>query len=354
MSFTAKYSTRFKASILNFGLPMGILGLGINVFHMADGSLLHQYFSDTTGLSWLANLLFIVGLSAFFYLGVHYLYALFQQESRPNLIAEWHNPFLRSFLPSTTLTAVLAVLSIDALIGLPVAMLLNSLIVVALLHMFLTFYLINGWFFKSDVLINHHKPTWFILISGNFVLAIALMSYFQMTAYLIEVAWFFYASGLFLWAAFATSILYRLIFEKPITQKLRPSLFIFLAPPSLACIASILLAGANTVETISQVLDTITWLSYSFASVMFALWLLQLRYFFESGVSMAGWSYVYPIAAYGLATQYMALKIDNSVLAFLSLVLAVLVLWVITLLFNWLIKQCLIDGSAENKDRPRS
>lgn len=322
------YKINFAPTIINFGLPMGLLGLGLNAEHLS-----HLFEFD-----YLAPLLLLIGLISFSILSLHYLYFFANKQSRQELLNEWHHPFTRSFLPAITLTALLALMGLNSLLEVPVKTLLVTTSIIVGVHLVINVYLINGWIFDCKVLITDHKPTWFILISGNFVAAISFMSYFRHQTYAYEVAMLFYAMGLFLWIAFATSILYRLMFEKPVSQNLRPSLFIFLAPPSLACVASIHLADSYILNGIvdSSSLGLVSWLSYSFASVMFMLWIAQSRYFISSGLSMAGWSYVYPLAAYGLATQYMSQALDSQALKLFSFLLMVFVLGIIILLFRWL------------------
>jgi tellurite resistance protein len=325
------YKISFAPTVINFGLPMGLLGLGVNASHI--NTLFDTYY--------LAPFLMTIGLFSFVFLGLHYIYYLLLPASRAELLFEWRHPFTRSFLPAITLTAMLGITGLDSLYPLSDHFLWLILSGLAFFHLAISLYLIGGWIFNEKVMITDHKPTWFIVISGNFVASITFMTYFRTEQNAYEIAMFFYASGLFLWIAFATSILYRLIFHQPVRKALRPSLFIFLAPPSLACVASIHISEGfiHDGQILSSTISIVSWLSYSFASVMFMLWLTQSRYFISSGLSMASWSYVYPLAAYGLATQYMAQALNSPELKILSLVLLLFVLGLILLLFKWLYKR---------------
>lgn len=310
---------------------MGLLGLGVNAEHLESFvNLQIQLSSVILSLGWFS----------FIFLTIHYLAHLLSNNAS-ELTKEWHDPFKRSFLPAFTLTGILFIFSVSQIIDRH--SFFNDVLFIGLaglvsFHLFLNLFLINGWLFHDNVRLDDHKPTWFILISGNFVSVITFMVLYRESVILHEISLFFYSVGLFLWLIFATTLMYRLMFAKPISHQFRPSLFIFLAPPSLACVASMLLSdsyiksGLITPESI----QLIAWLSYSFATIMFLVWLSQGRFFISSGLSMAGWSYIYPLAAYGLATQYMAEALHSYLLVIYSLALLFIVLIIMALLLYWL------------------
>lgn len=316
----------FTPTVINFGLPMGVLGAGVNASNLEN-----LYIS--TGVT---AILFLLGMVSFVLIGAHYLYHLTSTHSRRQLALEWGDAFKRSFLPAITLTAFLFIIAIRHFVEVPFEVMALLIGFISVLQLLLNAYLLNGWIHNTNVKITDHKPTWFILISANFVASIAVMSHLGGVPFAYEVGMFFFSVGLFLWIAFATSILYRLMFAAPMSDRLRPSLFIFLAPPSLACVASVHLSADYLHTGQMASMSLITWLSYSFATLMFFLWLSQSRYFISSGVSMAGWSYVYPLAAYGLATQYVADITGSYMLIIFSLMILLAVLVLMMVLSRWL------------------
>jgi len=220
---------------------------------------------------------------------------------------------------------------------------------VSVLHLLLNIFLINGWLFDPKVELNHHKPTWFILLSGNFIIVIAFTTLFRPEegSLLYEFSYLFYSVAIFLWTIFTSSLLYRLIFDTPIEVTLRPSLFIFLAPPSLGCSASLFMSDSflQTGLVTEDFVGIITWFSFSFATVMLLVWLIGFRYFIKSGFTVAGWSYVYPLAAYGLAGQYLAEALSNSWLAIYSLIIFIVIVVLVSILFISLIKHVMSESN---------
>lgn len=324
----------YRPSIVSFGIPMGLLGAGLNAQHLIE--LLSWQSSSIIWIlfyGWLS--LLIVGLKY----TLHFL-----GQDRQRLKQEWYDPSQRSFFPSITLTLMLFILSLvpflyDSITGL--LWLQYSYFVVVFFHVLLNLKLISSWLFNHGIVIGHHQPSWFILLSGNFVVVITGLNLIDLQTMPLwyEVLWFFFSVGIFLWLSFTVSLFYRLIFDKPLKNTLRPSLFIFLAPPSLAVVSSILLSQALVVELDTMAITPLTWLLYSFATIMFCLWLTLLNYFYRSGLSLNAWAYIYPLAAYGLATQYMAEYLGSPFLKILSILILILVLLLITLLSAWLIKQ---------------
>lgn len=318
-------------------MPMGIIGAGLNARHLQD--LLNLSFDFSVVILVFGWLSFLVVMS-------HYVWHLLSQQNRSALIEEWYDPFRRSFLPGITLTSILFILSITQVFELDKGPnqleVLLALLFMATIHLVLNVFLINGWLFDEKLTLNQHKPTWYILLSGNFVVVIALNSEFIVTqnSFLYEVSMFFYAVGLFFWLVFTTTLFYRLMFNNQLQTHLRPSLFIFLAPSSLACVASIMLSDTFIQSGVvsEQSIGLITWFSFSFATIMLIAWLLSFRFFYKSGLTMAGWSFVYPLAAYGLAAQFMAEAFLNAFLLGLSIMVFIMLLIFILLLTSWLIK----------------
>lgn len=330
----------YLPSILFFGMPMGLIGAGLNARHLIELFNIEFDFSIA---------ILFYGWIAFVFVLTHYLWHLVNATHRNKLIQEWYDPFRRSFLPSVSLTSILFLMSIyqvlDTYYLIDQAWLFYAILFVATAHFLLNIFLVNGWLFDSSLQLNHHKPTWFILLSANFVIVIALMSLFgtRQTPWVYEVSYLFFSIGLFLWLAFSTSLFYRLIFNEPLQVQLRPSLFIFLAPPSLACVASLFVSdayihsGIISIETV----NIVTWFSYGFASMMLLVWLVNYRFFMKGGITMAGWSYVYPLAAYGLASQYLAQALESQFMAFYSIFIFIAVLSLIIILSFWLVKAAL-------------
>ncbi|WP_319557564.1 hypothetical protein [Thiomicrorhabdus sp.] len=313
---------QFSSSIVYFGMPMGLIGAGMNANHFSE------YIQGAENL---AVALWGIGVFSLLVISAWYALEFFQRESGSRLRAEWRDPFLRSFFPAVTLTTMLALMAasltfqdsgVDSVLRIALWGLIG-------LHFSLNLVLISGWIFEREVLLSQHLPTWFILLSGNFIVVISSLYFFD-DRYndWLEFRWLFYSVGLFFWFSFSVSLLMRLIFFLPVPTLFRPSLFIFLAPASLACVASVLLE----MQTSSDSLKIIIWVTYSFATLFLFLWILSFRFFYQSGITRAAWSYIYPLAAYGLASQYMADLLDCSFLWLWSSLLLFALLMLISIL----------------------
>lgn len=338
-----KDNLKFQPTLLNFGLPMGLLGLGVNAEHLA---YLIGY-DIALGLPFI-----LLGWFSFIYLKLHYALGLLNGDMRVIIRNEWFNPFKRSFLPAVSLTGFLFIQTLSIYWQGITSYLLILTYIGLVLHIYVNVFLMSGWIFDRDVSLADHMPTWFILISSNFVGAITLMGLAPQSETSYEFSLFLISTGLFLWIVFATTLIYRLIFHTPLTTTLRPSLFIFLAPPSLACVATMLISDSfiqsGQVNVLS--INLVSWFSYSFASIIFVLWLFNIRFFIESGLSMAGWSYVYPLAAYGLATQYMAKAQESYILLLVGCVLFILVSAIVVLLIVWHFKKVFSEIEDQAKE----
>jgi len=327
----------YPSSVLYFTIPMGLLGVSLNAQHLTEQLSLHNNVS-----LWIL----FYGWISFFVISAHYVLHFLGQH-RTHLLQEWNHPSQCSLFPAITLTILLFILSLQVFVS-PQSSAHRWLEVgyflAVGLHLLLNWNLLTRWMFQDDITINHKQPSWFILLSGNFFIVIAGVHIIDLSWLPIwyEVLWLFFSATLLLWLSFTVSLFYRLMFEKPLLTHQRPSLFIFLAPPSLAVIASILLMQVNATTSIAnQPLSPLTWVLYSFATVMFLLWLTLIRFFYNSGLSSNAWAYVYPLAAYGLATQYIAQALGSTFLLVFSVFILIVLIALIGLLSVWLVKQAL-------------
>lgn len=321
---------KFKSSIAYFGMPMGLLGLSLNVKH-AEAFLAWQSFISTIliGLGWLS--LLIISLA--------YVKDFIFSNHRETLISEWQDAFKITLFPIVTLTFLLFIGALNAL-DINQAWVIYAFILVAGIHTILSFKLFNRWIYDCHLDIKHLKPTWFIVLSGNFYLIILASQLFKSSVGVHEFLWFYFSYSLFMWLVLATVLFYRLFFEEPLSSLLRPSLFIFIAPPSLATMASLQLFDVSYGK-----IPFIVWGFYSFATLMLLLWGVAFSFFKNAPLSMGGWSYVYPLAAYGLMNQYMG-NIDAFPLFWwIAFIVFSMTLGFVILLLTWQIKTALINPS---------
>ncbi|WP_294947630.1 hypothetical protein [Sulfurivirga sp.] len=274
----------FFPSITYFAMPMALLAMAVNLRHLAalagwDGALFQPVMA--------------YGLLALLLLSVFYFQHL-AGRGRETLVREWCHPFQLSFFPLMSIswffTAYFAAVDLPQYPWLGRGLFWGVLVWHGLLNLFL----INRWLFDHQLTLDHLRPTWFILLSGDFI---AVLTGREILGHEAAWMWLFFSAALFMWFMFATLLLYRLIFVTPIEEQYRPSLFIFLAPPSLASVAAH--------ELFATPWHLSVWGPYAFASFMLGVWIISGRRFLRNGISMTSWSYIFPLAAYGLANQYL-------------------------------------------------
>lgn len=309
----------FESSIVLFGMPMGLLGLALSVQSF-------EFMMDWPAiLSWF---FFMLGGLAFVWMTLQALTHIFIHK-QTQLHQEWRDPLQISLFGIYTLTLLLSINSLYSL-QLGQTWLFFAYFLVVVLHTLFSLILISRWLFDERIDILHLKPAWFIVLSGNFYVVI-VGEHFMQQPWQQEFLWFYFAYSLLMWLVVATWMLYRLIFVQPIRLDNRPSLFIFIAPPSLASVAALTLMPNQISMGI--------WFFWSFATIMILLWLMALPHFFQARFSMLGWAYVYPLAAYAYASQSLA-EINTHLMFFVSgVVVLLLTIMVVLGLLGWMLKQ---------------
>ncbi|MCL7463228.1 SLAC1 anion channel family protein [Pseudomonas sp. NW5] len=189
----------------------------------------------------------------------------------------------------------------------------------AVLHLIVTLRVMSGWIHHTHFQIQHANPAWFIPVVGNIMVPVAGVSFAH-----TDIGWFFFSIGLVFWLVLMTIVLYRLFFHEPLPQRLTPTLFILLAPPSVGFLAWLALTDS---------LDAFARLLY-FTALFLALLLLSnaLR-FFRVPFFISAWAYSFPLAALTLASFEMGLRsgigiytaLGGVLLALLSSVVCVLI-----------------------------
>lgn len=163
-------------------------------------------------------------------------------------------------------------------------------------HFILTIIMISRWLTQRYNILQVN-PAWFIPVVGNIIIPIAGIKFVN-----IEICWFFFSIGLFFWVILFALIFYRVVFHDPMPKQLFPTLFIFIAPPSVAFIAYTTIAGH--MDSFSRILLYIAW--------FFVLLLLSLAgHFFKLDFAVTWWAYTFPLCAVTIAsiTAFDLLKV---------------------------------------------
>ena len=135
------------------------------------------------------------------------------------------------------------------------------------------------------------NPSWLIPAVGNILVPVAGVSHVSP-----EISWFFYSIGLILWIVLLAIFFNRIIFHKPLPERLLPTLFILIAPPSVAFLSYVKLTGF---------INEFTRILYYFALFLVALLCSQLKMFWKIKFYLSWWAYSFPISAVTIASIVM-------------------------------------------------
>lgn len=150
----------------------------------------------------------------------------------------------------------------------------------------------RSWINHTHYQVGHLNPAWFIPVVGNILIPIAgvRLGYLQ-------VSWFFFSVGLVFWLILTTIVMNRLIFHEALPARLKPTLFILLAPPAVGFLSYVNLVNGQ--------LDTMARLLY-FAALFFAMLLASNALsFLKLPFFISAWAYSFPIAAMSVASFEM-------------------------------------------------
>ncbi len=152
--------------------------------------------------------------------------------------------------------------------------------------------IMSAWIRHDKFEVHHLNPSWFIPVVGNVIIPIAGVKHFNP-----ELSWFFFSVGLFWWLVLMSIVMNRIIFHRPIPQKLIPTLFILFAPPVIGFIALTKLMGGPTPGAN---------MLYYFGLFLFLLILTQLPVFLKLKFNLPWWAYSFPLDALAIASFLMA------------------------------------------------
>lgn len=158
----------------------------------------------------------------------------------------------------------------------------------AFLQLILSIYVINFWF--SNAMKRHLlSPAWFIPIVGNLIVPLAGHS----AKISPEFSLFFFAIGCFFWLILTALITSRLIFEESLESKFLPTLFIFIAPPSIFVVDFAALFGGHS---------TLSLVAY-FVALFFMLLMISLaKAFTRISFALSWWAFTFPLCAFSIAS----------------------------------------------------
>ncbi len=276
-----------------FAMVMGLSGL----------SLSWTKFAHATQLTYAKNLSQVFGLLAatvFLVLILGLLRKLVQSPEK--LVEEWNHPVKSSFFGAISVGICLL-----AAVAYPYSEQLAQIvwIVGATFHLFAMLAVLNAWVHRENLQAAHACPVWFIPAVGNVVVPLAGVK----LGY-IEVSWMFYSVGLIFWLVLLSLVMYRLMFvQPPLPDRLKPTIAIFLAPPTVAFSSWIALTGLTS----GQALDPFGHILMGIAFFFTFFLMTQFGRFAKLPFFMSWWAYSFPSAALTVATFNYALFVPAAI-----------------------------------------
>ena len=201
--------------------------------------------------------------------------------------AEWNNPVKLAFFP--TISISLLILSV-CLLSHSKALSFYLWAAGSILQFITAFAVIRSWIRKEHFREQHLNPAWFIPAVGNIYMPIAGVAHG-----FVEASWFFFSFGLLFWLILQTIIFNRLIFHTPLPEKLLPTLFILIAPPSVGFLSYSALTSHGYMDPFSHFL-------YYSALFLFLLMISKIGQLARLTFDLSWWAYSFPLAAFTLAT----------------------------------------------------
>lgn len=222
---------------------------------------------------------------------------------RDEVWRELLHPIKHSFLPTISISVLLLATLTHAywVAGATALWILGGV-----LQLSFTLFVMSLWMDRDQFEINHLNPAWFIPVVGTlFVPMIGAKVAW------IEISWFFFSIGLAFWAVLLVIIFYRVIFHRPLPDKLVPTFFILVAPPAVGFIAYQSL-HPGTLDGFGRVLYYLSLYTFLLLGTLFPKF-KKLQFF------LSWWAYSFPIAALTIATLLMYAHTQHVVFHGLSL-----------------------------------
>lgn len=283
-----------------FGVTMGVFGLALALraggFAQASGGV------TATGAAILVGLLFVYALKALRHPG--------------HVVAEWGHPVRLSFFPAANISVLLLALLLQARMPELAA---GLWYLAAGVQAILTVVIVSAWISHRAFGPAMLSPAWFIPAVANVIVPLGGVDLGQ-----IEIAWYFFSVGIVFWVILLTLVFNRLIFHDPLPGRLRPTLVILIAPPSIGYLGWVELSGGQ-IDAFAHVLINV---ALFFAAVV----AVQVPALLRLPFAMSFWALSFPLAALSTATFRHAALGGGDVFRLIGLaVLGLLVLTVLVL-----------------------
>ncbi len=188
---------------------------------------------------------------------------------------------------------------------------------------FITVFTLNvaTLWFRRNLELKFLNPAWFIPVVGNII---AVFTAREQWTWL----WYYFSVGAVFYLLLLVMILFRLMFSDPMPAAMKPSLFIFMAPPSICFIDYIKMT--DSFDAIAMIFLSI---SIFFTMLIISMW----KTFTKIPFTPSWWAFTFPVATVSSAFLLAYEKCENSLFlvagtaVFAALVFLVFITFVKTL-----------------------
>ena len=277
--------------IMFFVSVMGVGGLSLVVNKSIDIFELHE------SLGWLSVI--CVAISVALLVAIVGLYGLKIIKYPKAFLKELKHPVRINFFAAVSVSILIVLMLVLPYIGDGFALVLFW--IGALLQLIFSLYVVKYWF-VNEMKQKMASPAWFIPIVGNLIVPLAGMKLNIALGDVIvsyEVLIFYFGMGTFFWILLGAGLLFRLIFGENLPQKFLPTLFIFIAPPSIFGLDVLLMFNDFILMGSSYVIA-----SASFSVALFFIFLMAsiFNVFLNIKFALSWWAFTFPIAAFTLCS----------------------------------------------------
>lgn len=277
--------------IMFFASVMGVGGLSLVVNKSIDIFELHE------SLGWLSVI--CVAISVALLVAIVGLYGLKIIKYPKAFLKELKHPVRINFFAAVSVSILIVLMLVLHYIGDGFALVLFW--IGALLQLIFSLYVVKYWF-VNEMKQKMASPAWFIPIVGNLIVPLAGMKLNIALGDVIvsyEVLIFYFGMGTFFWILLGAGLLFRLIFGENLPQKFLPTLFIFIAPPSIFGLDVLLMFNDFISMGSSYVIA-----SASFSVALFFIFLMAsiFNVFLNIKFALSWWAFTFPIAAFTLCS----------------------------------------------------
>lgn len=179
----------------------------------------------------------------------------------------------------------------------------------AVVIMLMAIHLVSSWISRRHC-IDHINTAWIMPPVGTFIAALVGPT---LDENYTEAAYFWFAFAFVMWLILFPITFYKAIVFVDADERMRPILFIWIAPPAIASVTySVLLQQSNTVldSSFSPVAKTLYFMSLSFFFILG--WLFVTGHFVRGKFAPSSWAYAFPLEALAIATISWASGIPGN------------------------------------------